>query len=190
AGDADLVARLVAQHVVAAYAGGRLETAVRWLQWFDERDLVERFPPIAVVGAVLLSIIGQAGAAERWAVAAERAPVEGTVPDGSPLASWQALLRAWLCRKGTEQMRRDAASARAGLVPASRWRPIAVALEGMAWLADGEPERADPILAHAVELALDIGALPLAQAALAERALVAISRGDWEDAEAFVAQGL
>jgi LuxR family transcriptional regulator, maltose regulon positive regulatory protein len=190
AGDADEVARLVATHLLAAYAGGRLETVSRWCDWFDDRDLIELYPAVAVLGAVLRALMGQAAAAERWAAAAEQAPAEGTIPDGSTMESWRALLGAFLCRQGVSQMRRDAEIARDGLGPQSRWRPTALALEGVSWLLDGEPDRADPILAQAVGIGLDIGARPVTAAALAARAIVAIQRGEWHDAETLAERGL
>ena len=188
-GDADQVARLVTARTLVAYAGGRLETVDRWFQWFDDHDLIDRYPSVAVLGAVLRAVMGQPGAAERWAAVGERASVTETLPDGSPLEAWQAQLRAFLCRHGVGQMRRDAVLARDGLAPGSQWRASALALEGISWLLDGEPERADPILAQAVEVGLDVGALPATAAALAQRGIVAIGRGDWADAEALAEQG-
>ena len=189
-GDADQVARLVTARTLVAYGGGRLETVDRWFQWFDDHDLIDRYPSVAVLGAVLRAVMGQSAAAERWAAVAERASATETLPDGSSLESWQAQLRAFLCRQGVGQMRRDAAIARNGFAPGSQWRASALALEGISWLLDGEPERADPILAQAVEVGLDTQALPTTAAALAERAIVAIGREDWTDAETMAEQGL
>jgi LuxR family maltose regulon positive regulatory protein len=188
AGDADQVARLVTACAQPAYAGGRHETVDRWLRWFDDHGLIERYPSVAVLGAVLRAVMGQPAAAERWAAVAERAPVEATLPDGSTMASWQAQLRAFLCRKGLAQMREDARIAGEGLAPASPWRASALVIEGASWLLDGEPERADPILAQAVEVGRDTGAAPAAAVALAERAVVAIGRVDWDDAEALAGE--
>jgi LuxR family transcriptional regulator, maltose regulon positive regulatory protein len=189
-GDADRVARLVTACALAAYAGGRLETVDRWFRWFDDHGLIERYPSVAVLGAVLRAVMGQPAAAERWAAVGERASVTGTLPDGSPLEAWQAQLRAFLCRHGVRQMRRDAQLARDGLAPGSQWRASALALEGVSWLLEGDPERADRILAQAVEVGLDVGALPATAAALAQRGIVAIGRGDWADAVALAEQGL
>jgi LuxR family maltose regulon positive regulatory protein len=75
-----------------------------------------------------------------------------------------------------------------GLAPGSPWRASALAMEGASWLLDGEPERADPILAQAVEVGRDTGAAPAAAVALAERAVVAIGRVDWDDAEALTGE--
>jgi LuxR family transcriptional regulator, maltose regulon positive regulatory protein len=183
AGDADQVARLVTECALAAYASGRLETVDRWFRWFDDNGLIERYPAVAVLGAALRAVMGQPAAAERWTAAAERASVDVTLPDGSPIESWLAQLRALLGRKGLGQMRRDAEIARDGLAPGSQWRTTALMLEGVSWLLDDEPERADSILARAVEVGLDTGATPAVAIALAERAVVAIAGGDWDEAE-------
>jgi LuxR family transcriptional regulator, maltose regulon positive regulatory protein len=190
AGDADLVARLVASQTLPAYAGGRLETVYRWFQWLDDHGSIEGRPAVTVLGAVLMALMGQPAAAERWAAAAERASTAASLPDGSPMASWLAQLRAFMCRNGVGQMRRDAEIARDGLAPGSQWRSSALGIEGISWLLDGEPERADRILAHAVEVGLDTGAAPAAAVALAERVVVAIGRGEWGDAAALADQAL
>jgi hypothetical protein len=105
AGDADRVARLVATLAQPAYAAGRVETVRRWLAWFVDRNLVERYPAVAVLGTYLQALVGLPAAAERWAAAAERARADGKLPDGSTVESWIALARARLCRDGVDQMR-------------------------------------------------------------------------------------
>jgi LuxR family transcriptional regulator, maltose regulon positive regulatory protein len=100
------------------------------------------------------------------------------------------MARALLCRDGVERMGADARIALAGLAPASNWRATALLMEGLALLLEGEAERADPVLAHAVEVATDAGALPAAATALAERSLVAIQHRDWQRAEAMAARAL
>ena len=59
AGDADRVARLVESLAFPAYASGRAQTARRWFQWFEEQGLIERYPLIAVQGALLQALAGQ-----------------------------------------------------------------------------------------------------------------------------------
>jgi LuxR family transcriptional regulator, maltose regulon positive regulatory protein len=54
------------------------------------------------------------------------------------------------------------------------------------YLLVGEVDEADPILARAVEGGIQVGALPAASVALAERCLVAIERRDWHHAESLV----
>jgi LuxR family maltose regulon positive regulatory protein len=87
-------------------------------------------------------------------------------------------------------MRADAEAAVAGLAPGSPWSATALLLEGVALVLAGRADRADPILAHAAEVATHIGDLPAAAAALAPRALIAIARHDWIEAQTLVERGL
>jgi LuxR family transcriptional regulator, maltose regulon positive regulatory protein len=190
AGDADRVARLVESLAFPAYASGRAQTARRWFQWFEEQGLIERYPLIAMQGAFLQALAGQPQDVERWAVAAERGLAATTLARSSTMEPSMALLRALLCHDGVDQMRADAEAAVAGLAPGSPWRATALLLEGVADVLAGEADRADPILADAVEVATHIGALPAASEALAQRALVAIARHDWMEAETLVQRAL
>jgi LuxR family transcriptional regulator, maltose regulon positive regulatory protein len=190
AGDADRVARLVESLAFPAYASGRAQTARRWFQWFEEQGLIERYPLIAVQGALLQALAGQPQGVERWAAAAERGLAATTLPRSSTMEPWMALLRALLCRAGVDRMRADAEAAVAGLAPGSPWRATALLLEGVADVLAGKADRADPILADAIEVATHIGALPAASAALAQRALVAIARHDWMEAETLAERAL
>src|SRR4030095_1034731 len=63
-------------------------------------------------------------------------------------------------------------------------------LQGVANVLAGKTDRADPILAHAAEVAIHVGALPTAAAALAQRALLAIERHDWIQAETLIEHAL
>ena len=197
AGDADRVARLVATWAQPAYAAGRVDTARRWLAWFEDQGLVERYPPVAMLGAWMHALVGQPAAAERWADGAERRPTppgDGhgaqTPPDGSTIDSHLALLRALLCRDGAARMRAAAETALAGLRPASPWRPAAMLLQGVAELLDGQADRADAVLAHTVEVGRHAAALPAVATALAERCLLAIQGDDWGRAGALASQAL
>jgi len=197
AGDADRVAGLVASLAQPTYAAGRVDTARRWLAWFEDQKLIDQYLPVAVLGAWLQALEGQPAGAERWADAAERraatadrTPVGRTPPDGSTMESYLAMLRGLLCRNGLPKMRADAQIAVAGLSPASPFRTTALLLEGVANLLDGRPDQADPILAQAVELGRRTGILPAASIALAERCLVAIGRQDWAQAKTLADQAL
>ena len=72
AGDVDRVARLVLKVANPVWASGRLDTVLRWMEWFSANDLIESQPAVAVHGALIYALIGRAGDAERWARAAER----------------------------------------------------------------------------------------------------------------------
>jgi LuxR family transcriptional regulator, maltose regulon positive regulatory protein len=182
AGDADRVARLVWKLAMPAYGAGRVDTTRRWFSWFEDQDLLGRYPQVAVLGAWLQALVGQPVAAERWADAAESGPAAGTLPDGSTVQSYRALLRALLCRNGVDRMRADTRAALAELSPASQWRPTAQLLEGICYVLAGEADRADWMLARAVEVATEAGALPAAAIALAERSLMAMHQQDWKQA--------
>jgi LuxR family maltose regulon positive regulatory protein len=180
AGDADRVARLVAALAFAAYAGGRVETVRRWLGWFEDRDLVERYPAVAVLGAQLEALLGNPSSAERWAAAAERGL--GSAPPDGTLDASMALLRTLLCRDGMAGVRADAAAAFTGLAPDSPWRATALLMEGISHLLDGQADLAEPILARVGDLAGRHGAMPAAAAALGQRAIIAMERRQWEEA--------
>jgi LuxR family maltose regulon positive regulatory protein len=188
AGDTDRVARLVWELAMPAYGAGRADTTRRWFGWFEDQGLLGRYPEVAVLGAWLQALAGQPAAAERWADAAEQGPAARTLPDGSPGQSYLALLRALLCRHGLDRMRADTQAALAELSLASQWRPTAQLLEGIGYLLAGQADGADPILAHAAEVATEAGALPAAATALAERSLVAIQHEDWTQAAALAEQ--
>jgi LuxR family transcriptional regulator, maltose regulon positive regulatory protein len=190
AGDADRVARLVESLAFPAYASGRAQTARRWFQWFEEQGLIERYPLIAMQGAFLQVLAGQPEDIQRWAAAAERGLAARTLARSSTMEPWTALLRALLCRDGVDQMRADAEAAVAGLAPGSPWWATALLLEGVAEVLAGKTDGADPVLADAAEVATHIGALPVASAALAQRALIAIARHDWIEAEALAGRAL
>jgi LuxR family transcriptional regulator, maltose regulon positive regulatory protein len=189
AGDADLVARGVEQAAISVYRSGRLATIQAWFDWFDDRGLLQQYPAVAVLGAWIQALGGHTAAAERWADAAERGSYEGMLPDGSAsIAGWRALLRAKLCRHGVRQMWADAELALTLIPVGSLWRAPAQLLLGIAQLLAGDLGVADRVLAEAVEVAQDSGATVAASVALAERAILAIGRQDWQAAETLVNQ--
>ena len=197
AGDAERVARLVASLVFPTYAGGRVDTVRRWLAWFEDHGLVDRYPPVAVLGAWVQALVGRAVGAERWADAAERqiavadrASDVQTPPDGSTTESYLAMLRGLLCRNGLSRMRVDTEAALAGLSADSPWRAATMVLSGAAYLLDGHAEQAEPVLAHAAEVGMHTGALPAASTALAERAIIAMERQQWSEASALANRAL
>jgi hypothetical protein len=134
----------VASLIQPTDAAGRVDTARQWLAWFADQGLVEQYPPVAVLGAWIQALVGRPAGAERWADAAERGSASGTLPDGSTIESYLAMLRGLLCRNGLARMRADAQAAMAGLAPASPWRATMLLLEGVADLLDGHADQADP----------------------------------------------
>ena len=85
-------------------------------------------------------------------------------------------------------MRADAEVAVRTLAPGSPFRPNSLVLLAISqWLA-GEIDQADDLFVDAAEEGLELGAPETTTAALGERAVVAIGRGAWVQAEEFVDQ--
>jgi LuxR family transcriptional regulator, maltose regulon positive regulatory protein len=190
AGDADRVARLVADRAQPAYAGGRVDTARRWLQWFEDQGLIDRYPLIACIAAEAGVLVGDPAAAERLAAAVERALAEEALPERTPVEVGMALLRAFMCRDGVQQARADAELAWDRLDLDDAARGLALFQQGVAHLSDGEADRADPVLPHAVDAYSQAGGLPGAAASLAERSVIAIQHQDWRRAETLADRAL
>jgi LuxR family maltose regulon positive regulatory protein len=179
AGDYDRVARLLLDLAQPVWASGRVETVLRWMEWIRDITSAEHYGAIAVHGSLIFALLGKPGEAERWAGAAERASSTGILPDGSTMEGTLAYLRAILCRDGVGEMRRDAQTAWEGLSPASPYRATMLYTEGISYLLEDDPARADPILARAYDVATSVGALPLAALILAEQCNVAAELDDW-----------
>jgi len=184
AGDYDRVARLILELAQPVWAGGRVETVLRWMEWLRDITSAEHYGAIAVHGSLIFALLGQPSEAERWVAAAERASPTGILPDGSTMEGTLAYMRACLCRDGIGEMRRDAQIAWDGLSPASPYRATMLYTQGISYLLEGDPDRADPILARAFEDSTSAGALPLAAMILAEQCDVAAHRNDWSEVTA------
>ena len=181
AGDYDRVARLILELQQPVWASGRFETVRRWMDWIRDITSAEHYGAIAAHGSLIFALLGQPGEAERWAAAAERASPAGVLPDGSTMQATLAYLRANLCRDGLAEMRRDARIAWQGLSPDSPYRATMLYTEGMSYLLEGNPARAEPVLARALDLATHAGSLPVAGLILAQQCGVAAERNDWSE---------
>jgi LuxR family maltose regulon positive regulatory protein len=190
AGDADQVAWLVLKVSQPVWVSGRVDTILRWMEWFEREQLMERYPAVAAHGALIFALLGRATKAEQWAAAAERASPDGRLPDGSTVEGNLAYLRAFLCRDGVATMRRDARLAWDGLGPLSPYRSAMVHTEALSLLLDGDPERADAVFARAFDAAIEVPAPPLAAVILAERGAIAAGRDDWAEATALADRAL
>ena len=190
AGDADRVARLVLQLANPVWASGRVDTVLRWMEWFSAHGPIEQHPAVAVHGALIYALIGHAGDAERWATAAERTTFVGTLPDGNTMEASLAYLRALVCRNGLDEMRKDARTALEGLSPTSPYRATMLHAEGLAALLEGDLVEADLFFSRAVDEASSAGVVPFVPLLLAERGIVAIERDRWSEARQLAAEAL
>ena len=189
AGDVDVLAALVGASALPFYRSGRTETVEGWLTPFDDAEHLERYPAVAALGTFLHALRGRPAAAERWAAAVARSSPDATMPDGSPAGAWAALVRALLCRDGPARMLEDAETARADLALASLWRPAALLLVAEARLLVGDADGADELLGDVTREAAEENAVYAGTIAHAQRALLALERGDLLAAESEVAHG-
>jgi LuxR family maltose regulon positive regulatory protein len=151
---------------------------MRWLHWFEERGLIVQYPHVAALGAILEALGGERAYSLLLADAAVAGDMDGPVPDGSHLRGWVAAMEACLCRYGANRMRHDARSATEHLSTLSPLRGPATVLEGVAALIQGDPTDADRLFVTGAELCLRSGNTPGQATSLAERAVIALERGD------------
>jgi len=180
AGDYDRLARLILELQQPVWATGRMETVRRWMDWLRDVTAAEHYSAVAANGALIYALLGQPGEAERWVAAAERGSPTGILPDGSAMQGMLAYLRACLCRDGIAEMRRDARMAWDGLSPVHPFRATALYTEGLSYLMEDDPGRAEPILARSLDAADDV-APPLAALILAQQCDLAAQRNSWPE---------
>jgi LuxR family transcriptional regulator, maltose regulon positive regulatory protein len=189
AGDAAAVAALVEVLAAPVYWQGRIATVERWFRWLEDRGGIEGHPMAAVLASILSALTGRPADAERWADAVDRWQSGDPAEPGDPATqAWTALLRAVLCRRGIGQMRADADEAvrrfAAQNIPAAN----AVLVQGIARVVAGDLDGGDASLADAASAAGQAGQAEEMALALCERALLAIARRAWDQAEVLAGQ--
>jgi LuxR family maltose regulon positive regulatory protein len=195
AGDVDAAARLVERLFSVAYRQGLTATRQRWIQWLDDRDGMRGHPLLAVWAAFIAAETGRAAEAERWADVVDRWQYHDLARPDDPAAElWAATLRAHMCRRGVEQMRADAdefARRIAAQTIITVQDPFvtlqAPFLQGIARILCGDPDGGEAFLDQAISTE-DAGAPDLRAFALCERSLLAMTRHEWGQAEAFARQ--
>jgi LuxR family transcriptional regulator, maltose regulon positive regulatory protein len=188
AGDVGTVAHLAEKLTVPTYQQGRRTTPQRWLRWLEDRGGIEGHPMAAVMTAVVYAMTGRPAEAERWADVVDRWQYGETIRPGDPAAeAWAAVLRVVMCRSGVEQMRADADDAvRRSAVAASA--PQAVLYRGIALLLSGDLEAAEASFEDAASIGAQTTAQEATAHALCQRSLLAMARGEWDQAEVLAGQ--
>ncbi|MGA9161697.1 MAG: LuxR C-terminal-related transcriptional regulator [Actinomycetota bacterium] len=184
AGDVDAVARLVVMLGVPTYRQGRIATTERWIRWLEDRGGVAGNPMISVLASMLFALTGQAVSAERWAETVDRWHDDATRPDDPLAEAWAALLRTLLCRGGVERMHADAHEALRRFAEVGFVTPTPALTLGIARVLSGDLDGGDEALEDAVNVAEEASSAEDLALALCERALVAMTRGDWVRVEA------
>jgi LuxR family maltose regulon positive regulatory protein len=184
AGDADTVADLVGKLWLPVYWQGRYATLRRWFHWLYDRGGIQAHPTVAVQAALVAANTGRPAEAERWADAVDHWQYGDAPRADDPVAeALAANVRAIMCRRGIEQMRADADEAVHKLAAANIVVAGAVLSQGIAAILSGDLDEGDARLEKAASIAAEVGSPEPLGIALCERALVAIARGDWNQAE-------
>ena len=184
ADDVDAAAGLMGGVAVPAYRQGRITTLLRWFRWLDERGGIEGHPMAAVLASLLAALTARPVDAERWADAVDRWQYADTARPGAPAAeAWAAVLRAFLCRRGVEQMRADADEAAHKRAELDIVTPVAALLQGTARVLSGDLDGGDAAFQDVVNMKEEAGAAEDFAVALCERSLLAMARSDWGQAE-------
>jgi LuxR family transcriptional regulator, maltose regulon positive regulatory protein len=184
AGDIDFAARLLPQLAQRAYNSGRVGSLRRWFEAIDQGGVPEHHSDLAVVGAILFSLLDDVAQAEHWAQYLHDMPLDRGPDDHA--AAMIRFGRAFLGRSGVEQMRVDAEAALAVFAEGDQWRPLSLVSLGVGELATIGPERADATFEQAARAARNAAiAQGTAAAALVYRATIAMDRGDWDAAAVF-----
>ena len=189
AGDVDAVAGLVAALVVPTHRQGRVATVQRWLRWLEGRGGIEGHPMVAVLAALFWALMGRPVEAERWADVVDRWQYGDPARPGDPATeAWAAVLRAFLCRRGVEQMRTDADEAVRRFAAQSFVTPAPVFLQGIARVLCGDLDDGDTSLENGIGVGEEVGAHEDVALALCERSLVAMTGSEWDRAEVLAGQ--
>ncbi len=180
AGDVEAVAGLAEKLAVPAQRQGRVPTVRRWFGWLEDRGGVEGHPMAAVLAALFCALTGRPVEAERWADAVDRWQYgDPTRPGDRSAEAWAALMRAFLCRQGVEQMRADADEAVRRFAAQSFVTPAPALTQGIARLLCGDLDGGDASLEDGVSVGEQADAHEDVAIALCERSLLAMARGEW-----------
>jgi len=189
AGDVDTAARLVQRLWLPTDRQGRFATLRRWFRWLEDRDGIAGYPLVAISAAILAADTGRPAEAERWAEVVDRwQQADTAAPRDRAVQGWAAVLRALLCRHGIQQMRADADEAVRTLADANVVAPVARACQAVARILADDPDGGDALLEDVTSTAAEVGAHEVQADALAERAVLAMARGDWGRADLLAGQ--
>jgi LuxR family maltose regulon positive regulatory protein len=187
--DIDEATALIQKLVVPAHRQGRVPTVQRWLRWLDNQGGIERHPMTAVLAALFYALTGQPAESERWANTVDRWQYGDSARPADPSSeAWAALMRAFLCRRGVEQMRADADEVLRRFAAESFVTPAPTLLQGIARVLSGDLDGGDEWLADSASVGQRVGAHEDVAFALCERSLVAMARGEWDRAQVFADQ--
>jgi len=159
-----------------------VSTLQRWYRAIGEVN-IERYPPLAVHTCLASVITGDTPGAMRWTEVVDAASFDPVPADGTAsFDSSRAILRAFTCAAGPEQMAADAAFA-VGQEPAwSPYRDTALWLLAEAYLLTGRLDEAHGLFVEASATAAPMGASDTILICAAQLAWLAMDRDEWAEA--------
>ncbi len=180
--ETDRCVQLMTALILPTYHSGQMSKVQRWLSTVSDSS-IEAYPPLAVTAGKIALMSGQTAEAQRWAAVVDAVTFDQVPADGSAsFESARAMLRALLCGDGPEQMMSDASFAVGAEAPWSPFRAGALCVLGEAHLLVGDLESARTVFAETSTVGLAAGRDD-AMLAESEIALLAMDRGDWEQAD-------
>jgi LuxR family maltose regulon positive regulatory protein len=178
----DRSVRLVTALILPTYQAGKISTVQRWLSSLGDSAISE-YPPLAVLAGWDTALTGQTVEAQRWAAIIDAASFDLVPADGTAsFDSGRAMLRAFMCAAGPEQMMTDARLAVAEEPPWSSWRDQALAACAEAHLLVGQVEDAAAMFADSSLVARSTGNTDVFSLSESELASMAMDRGRWSEA--------
>jgi LuxR family transcriptional regulator, maltose regulon positive regulatory protein len=180
--DRDRTVRLVTKLTRQTHRAGQLSTLQRWYRAIGDVH-IERYPPLAVHTCLASVITGDAPGAMRWAAIVDAASFDPVPADGTAsFDSSRAMLRAFMCAAGPEQMVADATFAVAREPAWSPYRDTALWLLAEAYLLTGRLDEARGLFAEASATAALMGNSDTIGICEAQLAWLAMDRGEWAEA--------
>jgi LuxR family maltose regulon positive regulatory protein len=180
--DRDRSVRLAAGLAMPTYQAGQVSTNLRRYAAIGDAN-IEGYPPLAVQRCWDAVLTGDPAGAERWAAVVEAASFDDAPADGSAsFDSARAMLQAGLCARGPEPMMADAAIGVAQEPAWSPYRPVALWLLGEAHLLAGNLDEARGVLIDASTAAATADNAETIALCDTEVALLAMDRGQWQEA--------
>lgn len=181
AGDVSAAAAIVWRHASTEVAHGRASRLDRWLECFTPRQL-SAHPPLALAAGIRQLAAGRGDLVEHWMAAATAAAGPEPSP---PVAAGIAALRAATAHRGLAEARADAERATALQPDDGPCRALCCYASGVAAHLMGDCDRAAAELAEGVRRAA-VTAPTLHALCLAQLAVLALERDDWEVAAGLV----
>jgi LuxR family transcriptional regulator, maltose regulon positive regulatory protein len=189
AGEIDQFAEMVTKSARRVYAEGRMETISGWLHALEEGKALADHPELAALGGFALALEGDAAGSERFGMAALNDEI-GHPVDDEQLGPFALLLRAYQVLRGPEAARADAQRARVAFGKEVEWIPSCLGAEGLATMAIDGIEAAEVLWTDGLWRSEPIQAHPFTTQGMAQRALAAITRTEWDEAEQWTEKAL